>query len=200
MHGVILEGNSYDHQGWSYHMLVMKSGRIIMQNTNNVRHTPVTVELYLRDQITGSGIQTTVTFQSTDTTDPCILCNLYTVHTNMYINHGTNMKSSSSDEHNPVHNNNNNNNNSDRHYKIMDTQQDNVGATNNANMPWVEDVVGINNMQMPQNKHKNGPETMRACTKGFFQWCYGEYGASFTCVENCCFSAPCGLSFPPNFI
>ena len=44
MHGMIIEGNSEDHQGWSYQVLVMKMGRVIIWNTKHIRHIPVTVE------------------------------------------------------------------------------------------------------------------------------------------------------------
>ena len=50
MHDMIVEGNSEKHQGWSYWVLVMKRGQVIMWNMRDIRHTPVTVEQYLQDQ------------------------------------------------------------------------------------------------------------------------------------------------------
>ena len=58
----------------------------------------------------------------------------------MHILHGTNKRASSSDKHNQVYNN------SDRNYKSMDTQQD---------------KVGVNNANMPQIGHNDGPNVIR---------------------------------------
>ena len=47
----------------------MKMGRGIMQNKKHIRHTAVTVEQYLREQIAKSRAQTLVTFWGTDPTN-----------------------------------------------------------------------------------------------------------------------------------
>ena len=138
MHGVIIEGNSDNHQGQSFHVWMMKTGRIVMQITNNTQGAK-------------SRTQKLVTFQSTDHTNYDILYNQYTAHTHMYMNHGRKMIHGNSDEHNQFHNNN-----SDGNHKSMVTQQDNVGV-NTANMLHVEDNVGMNNTNIPQVEYNNGP-------------------------------------------
>ena len=47
MHRVIEEANSTDHNGWSYIIRVMKTGRLIMCHTMHICRTPVTTEQYL---------------------------------------------------------------------------------------------------------------------------------------------------------
>ena len=122
MHGVIIEGNTDDYQGQSNQVWVIKTGRIIMQNMKHIRHTPVTVRQYLRDQITKSRTWTMVTSWSTND----ISYNPYMARTHVHElwNH---MRHSDSDECNEVHIN------SDRDHKIMETQLENIGI-NNANM------------------------------------------------------------------
>ena len=110
---------------------MIKTGKRIMQNMNDIRHTLVTVEQYFRDQIAKSRMQTLVAFWSSDYTNHDISCDSYT-HTHMYMNYGSYMRPSSSDKHS------NNNNNSDRSHKGIDTQQDNVDA-NYSNLMQVED-------------------------------------------------------------
>ena len=51
MDGMIIEGNSKDQQGWLYSVQVMKMGWAIIQNTKHIKHTPVTIEWYLWDQL-----------------------------------------------------------------------------------------------------------------------------------------------------
>ena len=101
----------------------MKMGRIIMWNTMYIRHTPVTVEQYLGNQIAKSRTQTPVISWSTNPTNHDISYNSYT---HMYLNHGTYTRPSHSDKYT--------NSNSDKNHRSMDTQMDNVGV-NNSNMP-----------------------------------------------------------------
>ena len=47
---------------------MLKLGSVIMQNTKQIRYTPVTVELYLRNQLAKAKTQTTVNSWGTDPT------------------------------------------------------------------------------------------------------------------------------------
>ena len=51
IHGVIVEVNSTDHNGWSYIVRVMKMGRIITYNTRHICKTLLSVKQYLWEQI-----------------------------------------------------------------------------------------------------------------------------------------------------
>ena len=99
------------------------------------------VKQYLREQIAKSRIQTLVTLWSINPTNCDISYNPYTAHMYKYTIHDTNVSPNDSDEKNQI-----NNNNSDRHHNNMDTQQDNVE---------------INNMNIPQVEHNDGPKAIR---------------------------------------
>ena len=47
----------------------MMTGRVIMQNMKHIRHIPVMVEQYLRDQLAKARTQTPVNFWGTDPTN-----------------------------------------------------------------------------------------------------------------------------------
>ena len=57
-HGVIVEGNSEDHNEQTYKVRVTKTGRLITHNTRHLQKTPVATEQYLRQQTAkGNGHQ-----------------------------------------------------------------------------------------------------------------------------------------------
>ena len=112
---------------------MMKTGRIIMWNTMPIRHMPVMVKQYLREQIAKSRTQTLVTFWSTKPTNHDISYNPSKAHAHMYINCDTGMRLNCSNQQNQI----NKNNSSDGNHSSRDTEQDNVGI-NNVNILRVE--------------------------------------------------------------
>ena len=48
--GLIVEGNSADHSGWSNEVMVTKTRRLITYNKRHIQKAPIT-EQYLREQI-----------------------------------------------------------------------------------------------------------------------------------------------------
>ena len=68
-HCVIIEGNNEDHWGWTYWVWVIKMDRVIMQNMKHIRHTLVTVDQYLQDQVAKTRKQTPANFWCTDPTN-----------------------------------------------------------------------------------------------------------------------------------
>ena len=48
IHGVIEEANNNGHIGRSYIITVMKTGRVITQNTRHICNTPIPPEQYLQ--------------------------------------------------------------------------------------------------------------------------------------------------------
>ena len=137
--------------GQSYRVWVMNVGRVIMWKMKHSRHTPVTVEQYLRDQIVNSRAQTLVTFLGTDLTNHCGVSD--DPYTHMYTNHGTFIRQSKSVGHSDS-------NNSDKNHINVDTQQDNAGV-NNPNMLRVEVSTGPNNVNMPEIKHGSRPKIIQ---------------------------------------
>ena len=87
----------------------------------NIRHTSVTVEQYLRDQIAKSRAQTPVTFWGTDPTNHHGIS--YDPYMEMYMTYGTYMRQSKNDRHS-------NDNSSDKTNVNVDTQQENVEVKN----------------------------------------------------------------------
>ena len=73
----------------------------------HIRHAPVTVDQYLRDQIGKRRAQTPVTFWVTDPTDHCGISD--GPYTHMYVNHGTYMRQTTGDWHNDDSNSEKNN-------------------------------------------------------------------------------------------
>ena len=51
MHGMIMEGNSTDHHGWSYIVRVTEMGRLMLCYTRHIRKTQLMREQYLKEQI-----------------------------------------------------------------------------------------------------------------------------------------------------
>ena len=70
----------------------MKTDRITSWNTKYMRHTPMTVEQYLKEQIAKSRTKTPVTFWSTDPTNHDVSYNMYTAYIHMCMNHDTNTR------------------------------------------------------------------------------------------------------------
>ena len=68
----------------------------------HIKHTPVPIKQYIRDQIVKNRKQTLGTSRSTDPTNYDISNDPYTTHTNIYMSHGTLTRLSNSDEHNRV--------------------------------------------------------------------------------------------------
>ena len=63
-----LKETAKSHWVWTYQVWLMKMGRVITWNTKHIRHTPVTVEQYLWDQLAKARKQTPVGSWGTNTT------------------------------------------------------------------------------------------------------------------------------------
>ena len=130
MHSFIIEDNRNGHGGQSYWVWVMKMGRIIIQNMEHIRHTPVTIEHYLGEQIAKTRAHILVTIWVTDLMNHCH--EFYYPYMNM--NQGTYMRQISNNGHSD-------DSSSDRTSISMDPQQDNAGV-NDPIIPILEDNTG----------------------------------------------------------